>query len=208
MKKFFLSAIILVGVACCLYAQQDSTKQAAGVPPPIQSSFQASYPGVTAPSWQQMNDWWYASYTESNRITDVYYNAQPYYLNRNESFKVMLPVLNSQVPEDVITTAIHTYTNDLYSITAIRIADSTNTMQSENSTDVNQSTPSSNVSPSNSGEATQAAGSDDTNKAINPTNSTKAINPTNVAYLATLIKNGTAQTVMLNRGRVAYNKSF
>jgi hypothetical protein len=64
------------------------------------------------------DDWWYATYkTDNNRIVRVYYSTQPWYMMRGESFKASLPVLNTFVPELVITNAINTYGNNLYSIT-------------------------------------------------------------------------------------------
>ena len=47
----------------------------------------------------------------------VYYNTQPWYLMRNGVFKASLPVLNTFVPDVVITNAINTYGDNLYSIT-------------------------------------------------------------------------------------------
>jgi len=64
------------------------------------------------------SDWWYATYkTDNNRIVRVYYNTQPWYMMRGESFKASLPVLNTFVPDQVILNAINTYGNNLYSIT-------------------------------------------------------------------------------------------
>ena len=89
------------------------------VPTTIRTNFQASYPTATTVTWMPMtNDWWYATYkTDSNRIVRVYYSTQPWYMMRGESFKASLPVLNTFVPELVITNAINTYGNNLYSIT-------------------------------------------------------------------------------------------
>jgi hypothetical protein len=132
MKKFFLSAMMLAG-AYALCAQQVPTYQATDityqVPVTIKTNFQVSYPAATTVTWQPMNDWWYATYKdENNRLVSVYYNTQPYYLIRNETFKVALPVLNTLVPEDVITNAINKYGNNLYSITALKTSGSTDMM--------------------------------------------------------------------------------
>ena len=159
MKKIFLSAIMLAA-AYTLCAQQSKTYQATDmntyqVPPTIQTNFQVTYPGTAQVTWRPMNDWWYATYKDdNNRIIQVYYNTQEYYMIRNESFKVSLPVLNTFVPEDVITNAISSYGNDLYSITALK-ADTSN----------------------------------------------------NMMYHVTLIKNGTAETTMMNAASVAYNSN-
>ena len=88
------------------------------VPAVIRANFQASYPTVTTATWMPVtNDWWYATYKDNNRIVRVYYNTQPWYMMRGESFKASLPVLNTYVPDLVITNAINTYGNNLYSIT-------------------------------------------------------------------------------------------
>jgi len=89
------------------------------VPTTIRANFQASYPTATTVTWLPMtNDWWYASYkTDNNRIVRVYYSTQPWYMMRGDSFRASLPVLNTFVPELVITNAINTYGNNLYSIT-------------------------------------------------------------------------------------------
>jgi len=124
MKKIFLSAIMLAG-AYALCAQEVTVYRATDVnytvPVIIQTNFQAAYPTATQVTWQPMStDWWYATYKDNNRLTVVYYNTQPYYLIRDESYKMSLPVLNTFVPEDVIVNAVNTYGADLYSITALK----------------------------------------------------------------------------------------
>jgi len=126
MKKIFCAAIIL-GVAYTINAQEvitykttnsefDNTSQ---VPLTIKTNFETNYPTASTVTWMPMtSDWWYATYkNENNRIVRVYYNTQPWYMMRGESFKASLPVFNTYVPDVVITNAINTYGNDLYSIT-------------------------------------------------------------------------------------------
>ena len=131
MKKIFCAAIMLAA-AYTLGAQEPAAftttstttvNYTSQVPMVISTNFQTSNPTVTQVTWMPMTtDFWYASYVNSdNRMTRVYYNTQPWYMyepSRNEGFKVALPVLNTYVPEDVITAAIKTYGNDLFSITA------------------------------------------------------------------------------------------
>ncbi len=124
MKKIFFVAIMLA-FAWTLNAQQvpsyRATDMSLAVPVTIKSNFETTYPGVTVVTWEPMNDWWYATYKdENNRLVQVYYNTQPYYLIRNENFKVSLPALNTYVPEDVITNAVDKYGTSLYSITAMK----------------------------------------------------------------------------------------
>ena len=160
MKKIFLSAIMLAG-AYALCAQEVTVYRATdvntyAVPVIIQTNFQTAYPTATQVTWQPMStDWWYATYKDNNRLTVVYYNTQPYYLIRNESYKMSLPVLNSFVPEDVITNAVNTYGADLYSITATK--------------------------PDANG---------------------------NVGYNVTVVKNGVAETMMMNGSGVATNSNL
>ena len=125
MKKCFLAALIMAA-AYTLSAQEVTYKTntsefdySAQVPATIKTNFQASYPNVTTVTWMPMtNEWWYATYkTDNNRIVRVYYNTQPWYMMRGGGFKASLPVLNTFVPDAVVTNAINTYGDNLYSIT-------------------------------------------------------------------------------------------
>ena len=126
MKKILCAAIILA-VAYTVSAQEvvmsktttGEVDYSAQVPVTIKTNFAASYPTATTVTWMPMtSDWWYATYkSDNNRIVRVYYNTQPWYMMRGESFKASLPVLNTYVPDLVITNAINTYGNSLYSIT-------------------------------------------------------------------------------------------
>ena len=123
MKKILLAMFM----AACFYtvhAQEvtyttTTTNYAYQVPPPIMTNFQTNYPTVTQVTWMPLNDWWYATYTTPEyRINRVYYNTQPYYLDKNENFSVSLPVLNTFVPDAVIQEAITKHGNNIFSITA------------------------------------------------------------------------------------------
>jgi len=64
------------------------------------------------------SDWWYATYkTDNNRIVRVYYNTEPWHMMRGNGYKTSLPVFNTFVPDLVVTNAINSYGNNLYSIT-------------------------------------------------------------------------------------------
>jgi hypothetical protein len=126
MKKTFCAAMVLAATytisAQEVVAYKSTTNDvdnSSQVPTTIRANFQASYPTATTVTWLPMtNDWWYATYkTDNNRIVRVYYSTQPWYMMRGESFKASLPVFNTFVPELVITNAINTYGNNLYSIT-------------------------------------------------------------------------------------------
>lgn len=125
MKKIFCAAMILAATytisaqeVVVYKATPNDVDYSSQVPTVIRTNFQANYPTVTTATWMPVtNDWWYATYKENNRIVRVYYNTQPWYMMRGESFKASLPVLNTFVPDQVILNAINTYGNDLYSIT-------------------------------------------------------------------------------------------
>jgi len=126
MKKIFCAAMILAATFTAsaqeVVAYKSTTNDldhSSQVPTTIRTNFQASYPTATTVTWMPMtDDWWYATYkTDNNRIVRVYYSTQPWYMMRGESFKASLPVINTFVSELVITNAINTYGNNLYSIT-------------------------------------------------------------------------------------------
>jgi hypothetical protein len=126
MKKIFCAAIILAAAytinaqeVVTTYKATNTEFNSSQVPVTIKTNFEASYPTATTVTWMPMtSDWWYATYkSDNNRIVRVYYNTQPWYMMRGESFKASLPVLNTYVPDVVITNAINTYGNNLYSIT-------------------------------------------------------------------------------------------
>src|SRR6187200_2672023 len=125
MKKIFCAAMVLAATftvsAQEVVAHKSITNDpdhSSQVPTVIRANFQGSYPTVTTATWMPVtNDWWYATYKENNRIVRVYYNTQPWYMIRGESFKASFPVLNTFVPDQVILNAINTYGNNLYSIT-------------------------------------------------------------------------------------------
>ena len=126
MKKIFCAAILL-GAVYTMNAQEvvmyksinNEVDYSAQVPASIRANFEANNPTTATVTWMPMtSDWWYATYkTDNNRIVRVYYNTQPWYMMRGESFKASLPVLNTYVPDAVITNAINNYGNNLYSIT-------------------------------------------------------------------------------------------
>jgi hypothetical protein len=124
MKKIFCAAMVLAATftlsaqEVLAYKSTSNVDYSSQVPTVIRANFQASYPTVTTATWMPVtNDWWYATYKDNNRIVRVYYNTQPWYMMRGESFKASLPVFNTFVPDQVILNAINSYGNNLYSIT-------------------------------------------------------------------------------------------
>lgn len=90
---------------------------ATAVPSSIQSSFQRDYATASGVTWQQNNDWYRAVYTSEGR------NMQVYYDTRGNSYKVALPVLNSFVPEEVISKAIAQYGHNIYAVNRVKVTD-------------------------------------------------------------------------------------
>lgn len=126
MKKIICAAIILTAAytlsaqdPVVTYKATSEVDYSAQVPVSIKTNFETTYPSATLVTWMPVGEeWWYASYkTDNNRVTRVYYNTQPWYLMRNGGFKASFPVLNTFVPDQVITNAINSYGNNLYSIT-------------------------------------------------------------------------------------------
>jgi len=124
MKKLFIAAGLL-GIVSAASAQEvtmtrTSTNFAYDVPAVIVTNFQTNHPTVTQVTRMPMNDdWWYATYTtEDNMINRVYYNTQPYYLDKETSFTVALPVLNTYVPDQIVREAVSKHGNNIYRITA------------------------------------------------------------------------------------------
>ena len=127
MKRIFLAALTIAAAytvtaqEVVVYKTNSSSEfdYSAQVPATIRANFQASYPTATTVTWMPVNsDWWYATYkTDNNRIVRVYYNTEPWHLMRGNGYKTSLPVFNTYVPDMVVTNAINTYGNNLYSIT-------------------------------------------------------------------------------------------
>lgn len=84
------------------------------VPATTQSYLMRDYPSANNVTWQQSGDWYRANYINNNR------NMQVYYAPNGNSFTVALPVIQSWVPEEVVTSALHLYGTNIYSINKIK----------------------------------------------------------------------------------------
>ena len=144
MKKIIFSVIILAA-SFSIVAQETppvviykvnsvETNPAYSVPNYIRANFETTNPGITVTTWEPVyvwdpaTIWWHGSYnTNSNRIMHVYFNsigAENFrYNGMNYSYNVALPVLQTFVPEDVVTSAIKLYGNTLYGITKMKGSD-------------------------------------------------------------------------------------
>lgn len=88
----------------------------ANMPTMIQRNFQAQYPSATDAQWQQTyNGFWRATYRQSGQLMTIHYAPN------GESFMVALPVLQSNVPQDIVNRALELYGNNLYDITLVKL---------------------------------------------------------------------------------------
>lgn len=83
----------------------------------IQQSFMQTYPTAADVAWYQATDWYRASYMMNGRSMNVYYGPN------GSNYAVALPVIQSYVPEEVISKAIGMHGQNLYSITSVRTAE-------------------------------------------------------------------------------------
>jgi hypothetical protein len=108
-----------------------SNYNAYGIPNYVQMNFQTQHPSVTNLTWTSPTaDWYHGYYSDPNgRYTHVYYSTDPYYNvqyypERVVGYTVALPVLQTYVPDEVITAATNMYKQNLYDITALKGKDS------------------------------------------------------------------------------------
>jgi len=92
---------------------------ATNIPYKVQQNFQTEHPGISDARWEQANDLWRVNYKNNGQDMNVYYGAN------GQSFMVALPVLQNQVPEEVVSKVKELHGNNVYDITTMRGADST-----------------------------------------------------------------------------------
>jgi hypothetical protein len=104
-----------------------SNYNAYGIPNYVQMNFQAQHPSVSNLTWMAPTaEWYHGYYSDANgRYTHVYYSTDPYYNvqyypERVVGYTVALPVLQTWVPDPVITTATNLYKQNLYDIAAMK----------------------------------------------------------------------------------------
>ena len=129
MKKVVFSTM-LMAATLCLSAQVTTYRMettgsnpAYSVPNEIKVNFETAYPTITTVTWTPVENMWRAGYTDNNRITQIYYN------NTGEAYRLVLPVISTHVPDEVISAAVATYGASLYDITRMRAADNTDVYQ-------------------------------------------------------------------------------
>ena len=141
MKKFLIaSALVLSGTTVMaqdeviMKTQSSGTYNAYSIPPTIMVDYETLYGDPTLVTWEAMTDYWTTSHLGSNnRMMRLYYPRDEWYLvdvpDRDFSYQVALPVMNTFVPESVITQALNKHGNNLYSITKLRGTDGSETYQ-------------------------------------------------------------------------------
>lgn len=104
-----------------------SNYNAYGIPNYVQMNVQTQYPNASNLTWTAPTANWYHGYfSDANgRYTHVYYSTDPYYNvqyypERVTGYTVALPVLQTWVPDAVITTASNLYKEKLYDIAAMK----------------------------------------------------------------------------------------
>jgi hypothetical protein len=104
-----------------------SNYNAYGIPNYVQMNFQTQYPNASNLTWTAPTaDWYHGYYSDANgRYTHVYYSTDPYYNvqyypERVVGYTVALPVLQTWVPDAVVTTATSLYKQNLYDIAAMK----------------------------------------------------------------------------------------
>jgi hypothetical protein len=141
MKKTFL-ALALLGSGAIAMAQdsvgvdyntrttlQSSTGNynaysvTTNVPASTRNFLTRDYPTAANPTWEQAGDWYRATYLDNNRAMHVYYSPN------GSSYLVALPVLQSWIPDNVITSALNLYGNNIYSVNKIRAANGNDVYQ-------------------------------------------------------------------------------
>ena len=97
------------------------------VPNYVQMNVQAQHPSASNLVWDRSTaDWYHGYYSDAKgRYTHVYYSTDPYYNvqyypERITGYIVSLPVLQTWVPDEVVTTALNQYKHSLYDIAAMK----------------------------------------------------------------------------------------
>ncbi len=93
------------------------------VPSFIKADFEVNNPGITVIAWEPVQGYWRASYKVDNKFNYDYYDAN------GVDYRASLPVIQNNVPEAVVTTAINIYGPVVYGITKIKAANNTEVYQ-------------------------------------------------------------------------------
>jgi len=84
------------------------------VPVNVRTSFQRDYPSASNVNWQQSNEWWHVTYMNNGQAMHTYYNTA------GLTYNVALPVIQTQVPADIISKVGTMYGPTVYDITRVK----------------------------------------------------------------------------------------
>lgn len=89
------------------------------LPMNIQTRFTQDFPaGVNnAYSWNQYGDWFHTHYMGNGRLWQYFYDQ------RGSGYALVLPVLQTFVPENIVASALQKYGSNLYSIAMVKTAE-------------------------------------------------------------------------------------
>ena len=117
MKKTILS-LLIIGSSLAVCAQDNNSMSNnsnynaySNVPVNVRTSFQRDYPSANNVNWSQNNEWWHVTYVNNGQAMNTYYNM------KGQTFNVALPVMETQVPADVVSRISSTYGPSVYDIT-------------------------------------------------------------------------------------------
>lgn len=134
MKRTIL-AMLLVGSSCAVFAQDDSLRMnttsdnsamttstdynaygafTATAPDYVNSYVIRDYPMATDVRWRMAGDWWHGYYLDAGQPMHVYYN------NAGETFRVAIPVRQSLIPDNVVSTVVGLYGPMVYDVNTIK----------------------------------------------------------------------------------------
>lgn len=129
-KSIFLLLLTMGGFAAVAQQQEDNHVKKdtvpgnqpanlgnAPAPAQAQQTFAAGNPGVSNVKWLQVSkDWWLASYVNNGQVVSRSYNGG------GQSLVVALPVMETQLPENIIKDIVSKFGPDVYDITKIKDA--------------------------------------------------------------------------------------
>lgn len=87
---------------------------ATNIPANINKNFSNEFPEATDAQWEQSNEWWRVRYRQNNQDMTMYYN------NNGQGFSIALPVMQTYIPDDVVSKVRSMYGYNIYDIMQIR----------------------------------------------------------------------------------------
>ncbi len=99
-------------------------KTTVNVPTHFRANFSTAYPDVADVTWYEMHDNWYrAVHNQNGRLMHTYYTPN------GSTFLVALPVVQSWVPEEVISKAVSQYGANIYAVNRVKVANGSDAYQ-------------------------------------------------------------------------------